>query len=226
MGDFKRQFQFLSSHHDNVISINLSGAVSGTLRSAQTAAENVSKNLHVFDTLNVSAGEGLLVIYAAELAKVGYPADEILKKLQTMRAKTKIFAVIPDLSYGVRGGRIPARKKMIADWLHLTPVITNSPEGRIESKGVLLGKHNLVTKFAKYLEKPFKQADRWRIIIGHWDCPENAKQLQAAIEKQVDGVESLHVMDGGTAVGAHAGLGAMVVGMQPWEEITPYEESA
>ncbi len=224
-GDFKRQFQFLCSHHKKVISINLSSEMSGTLRSAQTAAESVSQYLTTFDSHNVSTGQGLLVIYAAELAQAGYPAEEILQKVEAMRDKTKIFAVIRDLSYGVRGGRIPPSKKRMADWLHLTPVITNSLDGRVVSKGVLFGRHQLAAKFANYLRKPFSESDEWSVIIGHWDCLDSAKNLEAELRKRVNGIKSFHLMDGGTAVGAHAGLGAMVVGLQPWEKIVPYKEN-
>jgi DegV family protein with EDD domain len=222
VGDFRRQFQFLGSHHQHVLSINLSDKVSGTHRAAQTA-NNDGSGIEIYDSRNVSAGQGLLVMYAAELAKAGYPVEEIRARLDAVRARTLTFAIVPDLSYAVRGGRVPLSKKRVADWLHLTPVIAANQEGRVVSNGVLFGRTNLVKRFADYLEKRVSPDDRWRIIVGHWDNPDDANALADALRQRVGDIESLHIMDAGVAVGAHAGLEALVVGLQPWQEITPYE---
>ncbi len=224
VGDFRRQFQFLSSHHEHVLSINLSDKMSGTHRAAQTANNSVDSGIDIYDSHNVSAGQGLLVIYAAELAQAGYPVSEIRSRLDEIVDNTKTYAIIPDLSFGVRGGRIPLSKKRVADWLRLTPVIANSSDGHVVSKSVLFGRTKLVPRFAKYLEKRAKQNDRWRVIVGHWDNLSDAEALAYELRERIPGVDSLHIMDGGVAVGAHAGLGALVVGLQPWQEITPYEE--
>lgn len=222
VGDFRRQFQFLASHHENVVSINLSDRLSGTHRAAQTANDSKDSGLQVYDSRNVSAGQGLLVMYAAELAKAGYPAEEILKRLDDVADLTKTYAVVPDLSYAVRGGRVPLSKKRIADWLHLTPVIANNREGRVVSKGVLLGRTKLVPRFAHYLEKRATHAERWRVVVGHWDNLADAEALAEELRRRIKGIESLHILDAGVAVGAHAGLGALVVGLQPWRDITLY----
>jgi DegV family protein with EDD domain len=222
VGDFRRQFQFLASHNENVVSINLSDRLSGTHRAAQTANDSKDSGLQVYDSRNVSAGQGLLVMYAAELAKAGYPAEEILKHLDDVADLTKTYAVVPDLSYAVRGGRVPLSKKRIADWLHLTPVIANNREGRVVSKGVLLGRTKLVPRFAHYLEKRATPAERWRVVVGHWDNLADAEALAEELRRRIKGIESLHILDAGVAVGAHAGLGALVVGLQPWRDITLY----
>ena len=224
VGDFRRQFQFLSSHHKNVLSINLSDKVSGTHQAAQAANDNPESGLTVYDSHNVSAGQGLLVMYAAELAQAGYPVEGILERLDAIRDLTKTYAIIPDLSFGVRGGRIPLSKKRIADWLHLTPVIANNREGRVVSKGVLLGRTRLVPRFARFLEKRTKQHDRWRLLIGHWDNAVDAQALADELRQRIGDIESLHIMDAGVAVGAHAGLKALVVALQPWQEIKPYKK--
>ena len=222
VGDFRRQFQFLASHHARVLSINLSDKLSGTHRAAQTANENVDSGIDVYDSHNVSAGQGLMVMYAAELAQAGYPAEEIIKRLDEVADLTRTYAVIPDLSYAVRGGRVPLSKKRIAEWLHLTPVISNSPEGRVVSDGVLLGRTKLVTRFAQYLEKRTRHADRWRVVVGHWDNLSDAETLAGELRERIKGIESVLIMDGGVAVGAHAGLGALVVGLQPWRDVGRY----
>src|SRR5690606_38307042 len=78
-GDFRRQFQFLGSHYDAVVSVNLSAKLSGTWQAAETAAQRADgAAVEIIDSLNVSVGQGLLVAYAAECAEAGYSAPDIV----------------------------------------------------------------------------------------------------------------------------------------------------
>ena len=72
-GDFRRQFQFLASHFEDVLSINLTSKASGTFEAARLAIEKTSApgRIHVIDTRNASMGQGQLVVLAAECADRG-----------------------------------------------------------------------------------------------------------------------------------------------------------
>ena len=68
-GDFRRQFEFLLSHHPSLIYVGLSRAVSGTLQSAETAAQRgVPERTRIFDSGNAAGGQALLAIRAAEMS--------------------------------------------------------------------------------------------------------------------------------------------------------------
>ena len=53
-GDFRRQFQFLASHFDDVIAFTVTGSASGTYQAAVSAAERINApgRIHVIDSLN------------------------------------------------------------------------------------------------------------------------------------------------------------------------------
>src|SRR5690606_27712324 len=141
-------FQFLGSHYDAVVSVNLTAKASGTWQAAETAAQRSDgAAVEVIDSYNVSVGQGLLVAYAAECAQAGYSAPEIVKAVLDMRAKTRTFGALRDLSYAVKGGRVPRSKKVIADLLKVTPVLTATPDGFIKPGGVFLGREPFVEKF-------------------------------------------------------------------------------
>jgi len=58
-GDFRRQFEFLLSHHRSLVYVGLSRAISGTLQSAETAAQRGhADRTHVFDTATPPAARG------------------------------------------------------------------------------------------------------------------------------------------------------------------------
>ncbi len=77
----------------------------------------------VIDSRSASLGQGLIVCCAAELAKAGCDVDEIILRVDQAIAQTRVFALLGDLRYAVRGGRVPRSKKLLADLLRLDPVL-------------------------------------------------------------------------------------------------------
>lgn len=218
-GDFRRQFQFLGSHYDAVVSINLTAKASGTWQAAESASQRADgAAVEVIDSYNVSVGQGLLVTYAAECARAGYTATEIVDATLNMREKTRTFGALRDLGWAVRGGRVSASKKIIADLLHITPVLTAKPDGRIKPGGVFLGREPFVEKFHGFLLRKLDRNRRYRLFISHCNCPDEGAQLLGMLKDSFPNAESAHLMETGAALGVHAGPGTLVVGVQ---EYTP-----
>lgn len=225
-GDFRRLYQFLLSHHSAVISIHISGSVSGTYQAACSAAARVGRSdrgepgaqtpgpVIVIDSRSASLGQGLIVCCAAELAKAGCDVDEIILRIDQAIVQTQVFALLGDLRYAVRGGRVPRSKKLLADLLRLDPVLTAFPDGRIAAGGVLFGRRKRLEKFARFIERRCVAGVRYRVGVGHASDADGAKRLLELLLARLPGVESGFVTDLGTALGAHGGPGTLVVGLQ------------
>jgi fatty acid-binding protein DegV len=117
----------------------------------------------------------------------------------------------------VRGGRVARSKKLLADLLRLTPVLTAKPDGCIAAGGVLFGRDEQVAGFARFVARRLDPARRWRIIVGHCDAAEDGATLLAALRRAVADIDGSWLVEVGPALGAHAGLGALVVGAQDYE---------
>ena len=215
-GDFRRQYQFLASHFPDVLSINLTGKASGTLQAATSAAErtNASGTIHVVDTLNASLGQGLLTVLAAECAQAGLDVETTRGILERAIPETHSFALVRDLTYAVRGGRVPSSRKFIADVLHLTPVLRTTPDGQVSSGGVLLGRRNLLPRFARFIAKRLHGTGPLRFAVGHADNPTDAAALEKTLLEVLPDAQTRGVTSLGSALGVHAGPGALVVGVQ------------
>ncbi len=72
-GDFRRMFEFLLSHHDNVVYVGLSGALSGTLQSALAAAVADSFDMLCVDGAR-STNDTVLVLANGRAGAVAYSA--------------------------------------------------------------------------------------------------------------------------------------------------------
>jgi len=223
-GDFRRQFEFLGSHFDTVLCILISSALSGTYQAAQTAASRSDGNIRIFDTKNASSGQGLIALYAAEAVAAGCDEGELLDLIESARLKTRTYAVIDDLSFAVRGGRLPSWLKKVADFLHLTPVIATEPGGKIKPVGVIFGKEKRAERFASWISKRYKNPDSYRLMVGHCDNESEAKKLRDKLVTSLPTVHSAFLTSVGTAIGAHAGPATLVVGIQ--EYIAPQRANA
>jgi DegV family protein with EDD domain len=222
-GDFRRMFEFLLSHHRDLVYVGLSRGLSGTLQSAETAALRVDgARSAVIDTRNGSAGQGLLVVDAAEAAAAGYDAGAIAARVAAMAKRTRLFAVVRDLSYGVRGGRAPKLALPLSRLTGMLPFVKSSyRSGRLGIRGLLFGRSDFPERFARKVCRRLNPARTYRVLIGHCDCPEDGARVLAEVKKRMPNLDRAWLIEAGSAIGCHAGPGSLVIGVQDYEPLPP-----
>jgi DegV family protein with EDD domain len=216
-GDFRRQFEFLASHFDAVVSINVTSKVSGTCNAAQSAAERVQSSgaIEVLDSGNASIGQGLLAIYAAELAAKGFEATRIVAAVRKMIPLTRTYALIGSLDYAVRGGRVKPAVRSIANALGLSPVLASHADGRVAPAGMLFGRRNRRAKLIRFITRRMNSGQSYRVGIGHANAEAEAHDLLEQLRRAHPHIESSFVMPVGSTLSVHGGPGTLVVGVQP-----------
>ena len=216
-GDFRRQFQFLASHFKDVLSITLTSAASGTYEGAQSAAKRSKApgRIHVVDSLNASMGQGQLTVLAAECAAAGISIGETLRILEREIPRTKTFALLSDLRYAVRGGRLPQWVKIMADVMGVTPIICIKANGRIGLAKCVLGRRNRLSRYARFVGSHFEDGEAVQVGIGHAICPDDAEKLAAGLRENISSIDSLKICELGTGLGVHGGPGTLIVSARP-----------
>lgn len=216
-GDFRRQFQFLASHFADVLSITLTSRASGTYEGALSAAKrsNAPGRIHVLDSLNASMGQGQLTVLAAECSAAGISIEETLRIVRDQVPQTKTFALLNDLSYAVRGGRLPKWVKVMADIMRVTPIICIKSSGQIGLGGCLLGRRNRIVRFARFIAACVRKDTSVEIGIGHAICRDDAEVVAAELQKNASGIDTLKICDLGTGLGVHGGPGTLIVSTRP-----------
>lgn len=215
-GDFRRQFEYLLAHHDEVISVNLSRALSGTLQAAESARGRTDADrIAVVDSFSASVGEGLIVCRAAELAREGLTAAQIKLRLARIAVETPVFAIIRDLDFSVRGGRISPFVGLLGKRLGLHPMIRNKPNGKIGLHSALLGSGALMPRFAAVVARAMASARPYRVWIGHAEAPDDAQEFARALKAKCANVVEISLLPAGSAISVHAGPGAVIVAVQP-----------
>jgi DegV family protein with EDD domain len=215
--DFSRVYSLLTSHGYDVISVGLSEHLSGTIGAARQAASRVEEgNVRVIDSLNATTGQGLLAMAAAEAAIEGLNADQVETLLLELIPNTRVIAQCDDLAYAVKGGRVPAWVKRVADLLRISPVLTASKEGKMSLGGILPGRGANPVKLARKAIKQMDDRTMYRVLLAHADNEEGARQLKHCILEQHGRIHSCHICDAGPALGVHIGPGGLVVGFAPY----------
>ena len=216
IGEFRRHFQYLASHYNDVLSISVTGSISGTLQASESAAKKIKAdgNIFTYNSLNASLGQGQIAVYAAKCAKNGKDIHSTLKELNTIRKNTKTFGLIPNLKYAVQGGRVPKTVKLIADIFRLTPILVSTDDGLIVTRKFLFGKNRILKKFAKYIAENISYSKKVNISIGHAIAYEDAKTLKKFLETEIEKINEFKITELGTAIGVHGGPGAIMVGVQ------------
>jgi DegV family protein with EDD domain len=220
-GDFRRVFEFLASHYDTVISVNVTGRVSGTRAAAEAAAQRIQAHgrVVVIDSLNASVGQGLIATYTAECAQAGMSAEQVIAATRAILPRTHTFGLLGRLDFAVRGGRVPRIVKMLADWLNLTPILFSHRNGTVGTGTVLLGRGNLRSRFARLVRRRMRDDLGYRVAVGHANAEAEGRQLLEEICEGLEHIHARYLMPLGTALGVHGGPGMLVVGLQEYEPL-------
>ena len=188
---------------DGVIVLTLSSLLSATHQSATLAAEAVAGviDVRVLDTLNVSMGQGLIVIDVAELAATGASLDELVARAETLVPKAGVVAALDTLEHLIKGGRVGGAKALLGQVLSIKPFIELkdgivAEAGRQRTRAKAL---NAVANVAR------SHAPLRRLALIQGACTDVAT-LEALIA-DIPSEFPLIVTDIGPVVGAHGGPG-------------------
>jgi DegV family protein with EDD domain len=165
------------------------------------------------DSGTAALGQGLVAMRAAEVAADGGDAEGVVAAAVAACRLTRTWGCLVTLEFAVRGGRVPAWIKPVADALRLVPVLMVRSNGSLGLGGVLFGRKNPYRRFGKLLRRRLDPAKRWRIGISHANIPEGAAAVRDRLS-DLPRAEILPVIPLGTALGVHGGPGCIVVAAQ------------
>lgn len=121
-GVFKELYDELGKNGDQVLSIHMTGGMSGTVESARAAAELTETDVTVIDSRYISYALTFQVLEAAKMAKEGKSMEEIVAKVDEIRKNTKLYVVVDTLDNLVKGGRIGKGRALVGSFLKIKPI--------------------------------------------------------------------------------------------------------
>ena len=201
---YKKFFQDLSPQYDAVIHITIGSLFSACYQNAAIAAAGFP-NVYVVDSQNLSTGQGLLVVEAAELAAQGMSAMEICSTLNANRQRVQASFILDRLDYMQKGGRCSAVMALGGKLLKIKPCIAVR-DGAMKMVEKYRGNFDkTVEKYVKDCLKDRKDLRLERIFITHTPVDEEAVQAaRETIRKYAEFAEILETSAGCT-ISCHCG---------------------
>ena len=198
-----------------IVSIHLSGEVSGTFESAQLAARDASVPVLTLDTRQLGMAVGFAVLAAAEVLDAGGTASEAVAAARERAAGTTSLFYVDTLEYLRRGGRIGAAAALLGSALAVKPLL-KIVDGRIGS----LEKVRTAGKALARLEELAAAAadGRVEVAVAHLANPDRAEALAEGLRRRLEGrlgPAGVAVGEVGAVIGAHVGPGMVAVVVAP-----------
>ena len=122
IGEYEEMFAKYSEEYDGIIHISLGSGFSSSYQNACIAAEDFP-NVRVIDSMNLSTGQGHVVLEACRLRETCEDLDEIAEKLRAFAPRVEASFLLDQLKYMVKGGRCSAVAALGANLLGLKPCI-------------------------------------------------------------------------------------------------------
>ncbi len=209
---FEQAFKEIKETGDTAVVITVSSKFSGTFQSANIAREGYEDCVYIVDSGSVAIGTGILVEYALRLVEEGKNAEEIYNELIRVREKIYLVALLDTLEYLKKGGRISSTAAFAGTLLSIKPVI-NVVDGVINTLGKARGSKQGNNLLVKEIEASGGVDFSMPLLLGYTGL--NDTLLRKYIEDSAylweDSLDSLQTNIIGSAIGVHAGPGAVAV---------------
>jgi len=207
---FVREFARLAPTGEPIVCIHPSSEVSGTVRSALTAAQEFpGADIRVIDSRVVAAPLATLVQEAVQMAAAGATADAIESHVRGLMPRCRLYFVVATLEYLAKGGRIGGAAALLGSVLQIKPILTMR-EGRVE---VLERERTHKRALARIKELVFSQIPRdgrGHLCVMHADAPEQALALAEELREPLN-LPPLPLFDVPPAIVTHGGPGILGV---------------
>jgi len=214
IGDFIAVWEPLLAKGDDVVSIHISGGISGTVQSAQQAAEQLEREgkggerVRVIDSATSAGGLGLVALAAARAAAGGADLEDVVARATDTRGALKMWFAIDTLEFLKRSGRIGGASAWLGSALKIKPILTLESEMTpVERVRTSKRAFERMVDYAR--QRHSSGMDAW--VVQHIQAADQAAALAERC-REVFGHDAVFTSEIGPVLGAHTGPGLLGVG--------------
>jgi DegV family protein with EDD domain len=217
VGDFRAAYEPLLAEGREIVSVHISGGLSGTPESARQAKEALEREgmggerIEVIDSTTAAGGLGFMALTAVKAAGEGLSAKQVAERVAEARTQLKMWFAVDTLEFLRRGGRIGAASAWIGSTLKVKPILTveneMTPVERVRTSGRAFER---MVDYSR--QRRDSGAGAW--CVQHINAPDQAAALVERC-RELFGHEPTIVSEIGPVLAAHTGPGLLGVGGLP-----------
>ncbi|MGY3764942.1 DegV family protein [Vagococcus vulneris] len=200
---------------DAIISIHLSGGISGFVNTVHIIAQEVPQiNIFPFDSKITSGPMGKLVEIASDLADKELSAKEIVDILSDVREKVEGYIVVDDLNHLVRSGRLKNGAAIIGTLFKIKPILSFQSGDIVLTEKVRSQKKALHRVEDIVLNEITSKMDASTFYVIHCNNLEVAEQVKQEL-LTVNNLLDVQICDFGPVIATHLGEKSVAIGVAP-----------
>ncbi len=217
VGDFRAAYEPLLADGREIVSVHISGGLSGTPESARQAKEALEREgkggerIEVIDSTTAAGGLGFMALTAVKAAGEGLSANQVAERVVEARGQLKMWFAVDTLEFLRRGGRIGAASAWIGSTLKVKPILTveneMTPIERVRTSGRAFER---MVDYSR--QRRDSGADAW--CVQHINAPDQAAALVERC-RELFGHEPTIVSEIGPVLAVHTGPGLLGTGGLP-----------
>ena len=205
---YEEFFGNILKEYDAIVHIALSSGLSSSCENAINVSKKL-KNVYVIDSLNLSTGIGLQVLYACQLRDKGFAPEEIVKKVEARRSSVQASFFVNTIDYLYKGGRCSKVAAIGAIVLKIKPQILVKQDGKMVPGSKYFGRKTQACKaYCEDVLKTFNNPDKSIIFITHTHANEEVVEVARNILKE-RGFTNIVETYAGATITSHCGQGTL-----------------
>ena len=215
--DYMNAFREAIEAGQDVLCFCLTSKFSGSYQSAVNAKSILEEDypdakIVVVDSIQATAGEGLIVLQAARMKEAGFGMDELVEKIESIKSTARIMFTVDSLEYLQKGGRIGKVTSLAGTMLNLKPMIVLKEAELMPYSNVRGRKKALEKTFAmveEYFEENNESYDDYDFCMANATTMEETMMVQEKVEELIGRKLDYPIFQIGVTIGTYTGPGAL-----------------
>jgi DegV family protein with EDD domain len=208
---FEKLYAKLSEEGFEILSMHISGKLSGTLDSATQARAGLpGAKIELFDSESASMALGFQVLAVARAAVEGASMKECIEIATRARANSEVYFVVSTLEFLRRGGRIGGAQAFLGTALNLKPILFVQ-DGRVAALEKVRTMSKALDRLTDIVEQRIGSRTPIRLAALHANAKDEAVAFLERVRQRFDvsAVSDAIITDVSPVIGTHAGPGAV-----------------
>ncbi|MGH8776528.1 MAG: DegV family protein [Jiangellaceae bacterium] len=198
---------------EGIVSVHLSGQLSGTADAARLAAREAPVPVEVVDSRSLGMGLGFAVLAAADAAERGLAVDEVAEVARRRAERSSAYFYVDTLEYLRRGGRIGNASALLGTALAVKPLL-HLDGGAIQPLEKVRTSSRALARLGDLAVERAGDV-RVDVAVHHLDSVAHAEALASRLRVSLPALGDLVVAEVGAVIGAHVGPGLLAVVISP-----------
>lgn len=215
--DYINHFELTIKNGQDVLCLCLTQKFSGSYQSAVNAKLILEEKypdakIYIVDSIQATAGQGILLLQAAYMSKEGFTIEETVKRIDEIKPTARIMFTVDTLEYLTKGGRVGKAASLAGTMLNLKPLIQLKDAELIPYSNVRGRKKSLqkvIDMTVEYFTEANENYDDYDFCLANATSMEDTLYVQSQLESLIGRKITYPVFQIGVTIGTYTGPGAI-----------------